>query len=79
MSKKILIVDDDVAFGVMLRTWFQKNNWDAVLASSLDQAMTVSKTLQFDLILSDLRLPDGDGIMFLTSLREKKVMLPLLP
>lgn len=78
MSKKILIVDDDVAFGVMLRTWFQKNNWDAVLASSLDQAMTVSKTLQFDLILSDLRLPDGDGIMFLTSLREKKVMTPFI-
>ena len=78
MSKKILIVDDDVAFGVMLKTWFQKNNWETVLASNLEQALLSSKAAKFDLILSDLRLPDGDGIMFLTSLREKKVMTPLL-
>ena len=78
MSKKILIVDDDVAFGVMLKTWFQKNHWDTVLASNLDQALQLSKTAQYDLILSDLRLPDGDGIMFLTSLREKKIMTPFI-
>ncbi|MBQ6083441.1 MAG: sigma-54-dependent Fis family transcriptional regulator [Bacteroidales bacterium] len=78
MSKKILIVDDDVAFGVMLRTWFQKNSWETVLVSNLEQALNASKTSQFDLILSDLRLPDGDGIMFLTSLREKKIMTPYI-
>lgn len=73
-----MIVDDDVAFGVMLRTWFQRNNWDTVLASSLDQAVQESKSMQFDLILSDLRLPDGDGIMFLTYLREKKIATPFI-
>ncbi|MBQ4205068.1 MAG: sigma-54-dependent Fis family transcriptional regulator [Bacteroidales bacterium] len=78
MSKKILIVDDDVAFGVMLKTWFQKNSWETVLASDLEQAVAASKTASFDLILSDLRLPDGDGIMFLTSLREKKIMTPFI-
>ena len=78
MSGRILIVDDDVAFGVMLRTWFQKNSWEAVLISSLEQALQVSTSSQFDLILSDLRLPDGDGIMFLTYLREKKIMTPFI-
>jgi two-component system response regulator HydG len=78
MSKKILIVDDDVAFGVMLKTWFQKNDWETVLASNLEQAVMSSKVAQFDLILSDLRLPDGDGIMLLTSLREKKIMTPFI-
>lgn len=78
MSKKILIVDDDVAFGVMLKTWFQKNSWEPVLASNLEEAVASSKAISFDLILSDLRLPDGDGIMFLTSLREKKIMTPFI-
>lgn len=78
MSKKILIVDDDVAFGVMLKTWFQKKDWEVELVSCLDHALKVSNTTQFDLILSDLRLPDGDGIMFLTYLREKKVMTPFI-
>lgn len=78
MSRRILIVDDDVAFGVMLKTWFQKNSWETVLISSLEQALLVSASSQFDLILSDLRLPDGDGIMFLTYLREKKIMTPFI-
>jgi two-component system response regulator HydG len=78
MSKKILIVDDDVAFGVMLRTWFQKHGWEVSLASSLDGAFRECLSAQFDLILSDLRLPDGDGIMLLTELREKKIMTPFM-
>ena len=78
MSKKILIVDDDVAFGVMLRTWFQKRGWEVSLASSLDGALHEQGLAQYDLILSDLRLPDGDGIMFLTELREKKIMTPFI-
>lgn len=78
MSKKILIVDDDVTFGVMLRTWFQKHGWDVALASSLEGALREHGAARFDLILSDLRLPDGDGIMLLTELREKKIMTPFI-
>ena len=78
MSKSILIVDDDVAFGVMLKTWFQKKDWETTLVTSLDKALQTSKTTQFDLILSDLRLPDGDGILFLNYLREKKIMTPFI-
>lgn len=78
MSKKILIVDDDVAFGVMLKTWFQKNSWDADTVSTMDKAMHAVNTSYYDLILSDLRLPDGDGIIFLTYIREKKIMTPFI-
>ena len=78
MSRKILIVDDDVAFSVMLKTWFQKNNWETSLAIDLEQALKESKANRFDLILSDLRLPDGDGIMLLTYLREKKIDTPFI-
>ena len=78
MSKSILIVDDDVAFGVMLKTWFQKKDWETTLVTTLDKALQTSKTTRFDLILSDLRLPDGDGILFLNYLREKNVLTPFI-
>ncbi len=78
MSKKILIVEDDVAFGVMLKTWFTKNNWEADTVSTMSKAVQATNTSHYDLILSDLRLPDGDGILFLTSLREKKIMTPFI-
>ena len=78
MEKRILILEDDVTFGMMLKTWFKKQSWETVLASKMEQAKIEFQTHSFDLILSDLRLPDGDGIIFLTWLRENKIMTPFI-
>lgn len=76
--RRILILEDDVTFGTMLKTWFTKNSWDVVLTSKVEQAKLEFSDNAFDLILSDLRLPDGDGIMFLTWLRENKISTPFI-
>ncbi|MBE6337710.1 MAG: sigma-54-dependent Fis family transcriptional regulator [Lentimicrobiaceae bacterium] len=78
MMRRILILEDDVTFGTMLKTWFTKNLWDVVLTSKVEQAKLEFSDNDFDLILSDLRLPDGDGIMFLTWLRENKISTPFI-
>lgn len=78
MMRRILILEDDVTFGTMLKTWFTKNSWDVVLTSKVEQAKLEFFDNAFDLILSDLRLPDGDGIMFLTWLRENKISTPFI-
>ena len=78
MKKRILIVEDDVTFGTMLKTWFVKKSWDAIWVSKVELAKLEFQNSKFDLILSDLRLPDGDGIIFLTWLRENKIMTPFI-
>lgn len=78
MSRRILIVEDDAAFGTMLRTWFTKNAWDPVLVSRVSAAEKELCDNDFDLILSDLRLPDGDGIMLLTCTRERNITAPFI-
>lgn len=78
MKKRILILEDDVTFGTMLKTWFTKNSWDTTWVSKVEQAKSEFTNKTFDLILSDLRLPDGDGIIFLTWLRENNIMTPLI-
>lgn len=78
MKKNILIVEDDVTYGTMLKTWFTRNSWEASWVSKVESAKLETKTIKFDLILSDLRLPDGDGIIFLTWLRENKIMTPFI-
>lgn len=78
MKKRILIVEDDVTFGTMLKTWFDKKSWDACFVSKIEPAKIECQSLSFDLIISDLRLPDGDGIIFLTWLRENKIMTPFI-
>ena len=76
--KRILILEDDVTFGTMLKTWFGKNSWETTWVSKVEQAKLEFQDNSFDLILSDLRLPDGDGIIFLTWLRENNIMTPLI-
>ena len=79
MKTRILVVEDDAAFGTMLLTWLKKSGYEAVLASRYEQAKVEISTHQFDLILADLRLPDGDGILLMTWVREKmKSQVPII-
>lgn len=79
MKKRILIVEDDAAFGVMIQTWLKRNGYDADLAPLYEEAKIAISTKSYDLIITDLRLPDGDGIILMSWVREKlKVKKPFI-
>jgi len=78
MSKKVLIIEDDTAFGLMLEKWFSRNQYEAVLVSRVTTALREINSNQYDLIISDLRLPDGDGIMLLTHAKEQEIDAPFI-
>lgn len=78
MDSKVLIVEDDSTFGVILKKWFNKNGFEALVRSTLDEAKKDLLKSEFKLIITDLRLPDGDGIMLLTWIKEKKINAPVI-
>lgn len=79
MKHKILVVEDDASFGMMLVTWLKKNGYEAVLVSRCEQAKIEISSGGFNLIITDLRLPDGDGILLMTWVREKmKSRVPII-
>ena len=78
MIPKILIIEDDIAFGTMLKTWFERNGYDALLCSKVAMAKQELAKNKYNLILSDLRLPDGDGIMLLQWVKERNITAPLI-
>ena len=71
MKNTILIVEDDASFGVMLQTWLRKNDYEVILSTHYAQAKKEIASKKIDLILTDLRLPDGDGIMLMAWVREQ--------
>ena len=75
---KILLVEDDASFGMMLQSWFKRNDFDVVLCTKIESAKKELLKNDFSLVLSDLRLPDGDGIMLLTWIRENKENIPVI-
>lgn len=78
MATSILIVEDDITFGVMLKTWLGKKGFDADSASNIARARKQLESRHFDLVLSDLRLPDGDGIHLLKWMNEREIFPPLI-
>ncbi len=79
MKCRILVVEDDASFGLMIQSWLKKNGYEAVLASRYEQAKAEISNGAFNLILTDLRLPDGDGILLMTWVREKlKSKVPII-
>ena len=78
MNKMILIVDDDINLCVMLQKWLVKNGYDAIYASSIEDAKKMIEDGHPNLLISDLRLPDGDGIMLLHWINDNKLALPVI-
>ena len=68
--KKALIIEDETSFCFMLQTWFEKNGYQADAVLSGKEAMRLLKTTTYDIVLSDLRLPDNDGISVLQFIKQ---------
>ena len=69
---KILIVEDDVAFCTMLKTFLQKKGFEVLTAFSGNEATNRIKDNDFDVVLTDVRLPDCDGISLLSDIFSKR-------
>lgn len=62
----------------MLTTWLGKKGFEIKALSSVTDAKRQIENVNYDLILSDLRLPDGDGIDLLKWVKEKQNALPFI-
>ena len=74
----ILIVEDDITFSLMLTTWLSKKGFTVKSVSSVADAKRKIEEETFDLVLSDLRLPDSDGIDLLKWMKNNHLSLPLI-
>ncbi|WP_299259647.1 sigma-54 dependent transcriptional regulator [uncultured Aquimarina sp.] len=68
---KLLIVEDDVAFCTMLKTFLQKKGYEVSTSFSGNEAVLQIQEHTFDIVLTDVRLPDRDGITLLDDIRAK--------
>lgn len=68
---KILVVDDDTTFCIMLKSWLEKRKFEVDNAFSCKEAVKKLEDIAFDVVLTDLRLPDKDGIDLLRIIKEK--------
>lgn len=84
--EKILIVEDDLSFGTIIQAWLRKKGFEVEKTTSVKSAIAAweetakqgNAARGFDLVLSDLRLPDKDGIFLLRWMREHGMKVPFI-
>ena len=75
----ILIVEDDITFGVMIQTWLKKKEFHVDKVTSVNAASHyIEEHPDTHLVLSDLRLPDHDGLELLNRLHQKQLRIPFI-
>ncbi len=77
VSRTVLIVDDEEDILELLELTLLKMGLDVERASSVKQAIKKVKEDSFDLCLTDMRLPDGDGLEVLKYISENDQDLPV--
>jgi two-component system response regulator AtoC len=78
LTGRILIVDDDPHFLRVLARILSGENFLVTSAGGACDALQLVKSTQFDLVISDLRMPDCDGVGFLETLRRDGNNVPVI-
>lgn len=67
--KKILLIEDDVSFCKLLEKFLLKKGYEITTAFSANEARSKINSIRYDLVLTDLRLPDTDGIALMAEIK----------
>lgn len=75
---KLLIVDDESGIRDSLKDFFELEGFCVSCSSGGINALEELKNNPFDVVLSDIRMPDGDGRFLLKSIRQIHTSQPLV-
>ncbi|MCH7675830.1 sigma-54-dependent Fis family transcriptional regulator [candidate division KSB1 bacterium] len=69
--KSILVVDDEVSVRTSLEKVLSKEGYITKTAGSGNDAIKILSKVTVDIVLSDLKMPDGDGLELLRAVKKK--------
>jgi len=75
---KILLIEDDVAFCKMLETFLSKKGYEVISAFAAGEAYKILANHAVDLVITDVRLPDDDGLSILKHIKEDYNNIPVI-
>lgn len=74
----ILVADDEKEFCVLLQQWLTTAGHDVIAVMSGTEACEVLQQRAFDLVITDMLMPDGDGVDLITEIKRVQPTLRIL-
>jgi len=78
MAPCTLIVDDDATHGQMLVEGLQEAGWNACAATGVNEALSCVNSGRHTLVVTDVRMDDGDGFDLLRAIRAQLRPVPVI-
>lgn len=75
---KILVIDDETAIAVMLKRMIEKAGHEVEIASNGNDGLIVFENFQPDLLVTDILMPEKEGLELILELRKKKKKLKII-
>ncbi len=75
---RILLIEDEAALARPVKEHLEADQNIVEWFDTLDEADAALRTLEYDVVLLDLQLPDGDGLEFLSNLRDRALRTPII-
>jgi two-component system OmpR family response regulator len=75
---RILLIEDEAALARPLREHLEADHHIVEWFATLDEAESAIRALEYDVVLLDLQLPDGDGLVFLSKIRAMHISTPII-
>ena len=75
---RVLLVEDNARLRKFINKGLSVEGFSVDQFSTVSEAQAALDTIQYNVIVLDLGLPDGDGLMLLRALREKGDNVPVL-
>ena len=77
-SASILVVDDELLIRDLLYDFFTGQGWTITVAENGEKAMDLMRSRNFDLVLTDVRMPEMDGLTLAEELHKSHPELPVV-
>ncbi len=77
-KRRILVVDDQESMRLLLQDMLEEIGYEVSLAESGTEALKMLEESQFDLVLSDLNMPEMDGSVLLKEIKARYPGLPVV-
>ncbi|MCZ6689761.1 MAG: response regulator [Planctomycetota bacterium] len=70
MAERVLVVDDESSVCQLIQETLEHEGYEVTSADSAKRALTEIRKAEFSLLISDIRMPEMDGIALLQKVRE---------
>ncbi|KAA3637689.1 MAG: response regulator [Calditrichaeota bacterium] len=77
-ERSILVVDDELLIRDLLYDFFKDQGWDISITDNGKRALELLKSKEFDLLLTDIKMPEMDGLDLASKVKMSHPDLPIM-